>query len=151
MLLEGMDVLSLLTIFGLGAVELWAAIPTGLALQIHPVVIVMTSTLGAVLGIVVVSAAGERVGTRLLTWFGGARGERNDGRIGRVWARYGVIGLGLLSPLLVGAPIGTAVGLTLGAPAGRLLLWMSVGAALCSAGLTLACTLGLVGLQALVR
>jgi len=41
--------------------------------------------------------------------------------------RYGVVGLGLLAPLLVGAPLGTVVGISFGAPADRLLLWMSLG------------------------
>jgi hypothetical protein len=143
-----MDALSLLTIFGLGAIQLWVAVPAGLALRLPPVVIVATTTLGAILGVLVVGVAGGRIGTPLLRRFRWAGGERPAGRIDRVWARYGVVGLGLLSPLLVGAPIGTAVGLTLGAPAGRLLFWMSVGAALCSAGLTLACTAGLAGLHA---
>jgi hypothetical protein len=39
--------------------------------------------------------------------------------------------------------------MTLGVPTGRLLFWMSLGVALCSAGLTLAGTLGLIGIQAL--
>ena len=59
------------------------------------------------------------------------------------------MGLGLLAPLLVGAPLGTALGLLPGAPVRRLLLWVSVGIVLWSALLTDAGTLGLAGFEAL--
>ncbi|MBI4516550.1 MAG: small multi-drug export protein [Deltaproteobacteria bacterium] len=144
-----MDVLGLLAIFGLGAFELWAAIPAGMALQLHPVTIVVTTTLGAIAGIVLVTLAGERARVWLERWLSRAAGTNGQGRVARVWTRYGVVGLGLLSPLLVGAPIGTIVGMTLGAPMGRLLFWMSLGAALCSAGLTLIGMMGLMGWQSL--
>jgi hypothetical protein len=144
-----MDLLSLLAVFGLGAVELWAAVPAGLALRLHPLTIGATATLGALVGILVVGLLGERVRAGLLRWLGGESGGRYEGRIARLWARYGVVGLGLLAPLLIGAPLGTALGMTFGAPTGRLLFWMSVGAVLCSVSLTVAGTVGLIGLQSL--
>ena len=43
----------------------------------------------------------------------------------RVWASpLGLPGVAVLSPLLMGAPLGTLVALALGAPRGRLLRWM---------------------------
>jgi hypothetical protein len=72
-----------------------------------------------------------------------------QGLIDRVWQRYGVIGLGLLAPLLTGAPLGIALGLTLGASSGRLLFWTSVGIVLWSTALTLAAALGLAGIRTL--
>jgi len=66
-----------------------------------------------------------------------------------IWDRYGVVGLGLLAPLLVGAPLGTALGLLPGAPVRRLLLWVSVGIVLWSALLTAAGALGLAGFETL--
>jgi hypothetical protein len=145
------DLLSLLAVFGLGAVELWAAIPTGMALRLHPITVGTTASLGAVVGILAVWLLGERLRTWVLRWSGGATGGRYHARIARFWTRYGVVGLGLLSPLLVGAPLGTAVGMTLGAPTGRLLFWMSFGAVLCAVSLTLAGTLGMIGFASLAR
>jgi hypothetical protein len=57
----------------------------------------------------------------------------------------------LLAPLLTGAPLGTALGMALGAPTGRLLLWMSLGIAAWSALLTVAGALGLAGIEALTH
>jgi hypothetical protein len=145
------ELLSLLAVFGLGAVELWAAVPAGLALQLHPVAIGCTAALGAVLGIMAMGLMGERVRLWLLRWRGPERRGVRQGRITQLWARYGVIGLGLAAPLLVGAPLGTAVGMSLGAPRGRLLFWMSLGAVLCTVMLTVAGTLGLIGIESLSR
>lgn len=146
-----MELLSLLAVLGLGAVELWAAVPVGLALRLHPVAIGCTAALGAVLGIVAMGLMGERVRLWLLRRLGLERSSARQGRIMEFWLRYGVIGLGLTAPLLVGAPLGTAVGMSLGAPMGRLLFWMSLGAVLCTVMLTVAGTLGLVGLESLSR
>ena len=46
-------VLKLLTILSLGAVALWAAIPAGLALQVHAVAVGITAAIGAMQGALV--------------------------------------------------------------------------------------------------
>ena len=144
-----MDILlKVLTVFGLAAVELWAAIPAGLALDLHPLLIGVVSAAGAILGVVVILVLGERVRSWLLRKRGGEK--RQHGRIYRIWVRYGVVGLGLLAPLLTGAPLGTALAIAFGAPPGRVLLWMSVGVAAWSALLTVAGALGLAGIESLL-
>lgn len=135
--------IKLLMVLGLGAIELWAAIPTGLALQLHPLITGIVAAIGAMMGALVVLMLGERIRTWLVRRHNGESEWGRHGRIYRIWHRYGVIGLGLLAPLLTGAPLGVAIGLTLGAPTGRLLLWTSLGIAFWSAILTLAGALGL--------
>jgi hypothetical protein len=141
--------LKVLMVLALAAVELWTAIPAGLALDLHPVLIGVVSAAGAILGVLVVLVVGGGVRARLLRRFGGGE-KRQHGRIYRIWVRYGVVGLGLLAPLLTGAPLGTALAIAFGAPAGRLLLWMSVGIAAWSALLTVAAALGLAGIESLM-
>ena len=146
-----MDILlKVLTVFGLAAVELWAAIPAGLALDLHPLLIGVVSAAGAILGVMVIVIVGGGVRSWLLRRFGGGE-KRQHGRIYRIWVRYGVVGLGLLAPLLTGAPLGTALAIAFGAPTGRVLLWMSVGVAAWSALLTVAAALGLAGIESLMR
>ncbi len=140
--------LKLLTVLGLGAIELWAAIPTGLALGIHPLLTGLAAGVGAVLGVLVVLALGGGVRAWLLSRHGGGGAERH-GAVYRIWSRYGVMGLGLLAPLLVGTPLGTVLGVTLGAPSRRLLLGMALGIAVWSTLLTIAGTVGLAGVQSL--
>jgi len=142
--------LKVLAVFGLGALELWTAVPAGLALQLHPLVTAVVSAAGALSGVLVVVALGERVRARLLRWRGRSP-EAAGGRLYRFWVRYGVAGLGLLAPLLTGAPLGAALGVALGAPTGRLLLWTGAGVAIWSALLTTAAALGLAGIEALME
>ncbi|MCL5985426.1 MAG: small multi-drug export protein [Actinobacteria bacterium] len=143
--------LKLLTVLGLGAIELWTAIPVGLALKLNPVVVGTTAAIGAVLGAIIVVLLGERVRVWLVRRHSGKDKKERHRLIHRIWRRYGVIGLGLLAPLLTGAPLGVALGFILGAPAGRLLFWTSIGIVFWSVGLTLAGVLGLEGIKTLIH
>ncbi|MDO5836541.1 MAG: small multi-drug export protein, partial [Methanobacterium sp.] len=60
-------------------------------------------------------------------------------------------GLGLLSPLIFGAPLGAAVGIGLGAQKNSLILWMSIGIILWSAGLTIAGSMGILTLENMIK
>ncbi len=139
--------LKILTVVGLGAVELWAAIPAGFALGLHPIATAASAATGAIIAVLVVVALGERAQEWLAR-----RHEPSDGgrrRLRDLWRRHGAAGLGLAAPLLVGAPLGTVLGLLLGAPPRSLLVWMTLGASIWSAILTLAGVLGVVGLESL--
>ncbi len=143
-------ILKVLAVFAIGAAELWAAIPAGLAMHLHPVLTAVTAALGGIAGATLILGMGE--GAR--AWIARRRGKRDAGEpstIRRVWVRYGVAGVGLLSPLLIGAPLGTSLGVAFGAPGRRLLLWMSLGIVFWSGVLTLAAALGFAGIEALVH
>lgn len=136
----------LLTVFGLSLVKLWAAIPAGLTLGLNPLVTGIIAAAGTMTSVLIVVALGDALRKRLLHKKEGIL----SGHVYNIWCRYGVVGLCLLAPLF-GAPFGTALGITLGAPKGRLLLWMGIGILIWSAGLTLAGSLGVVNFEALVH
>ena len=116
----------LLAVFGLAIVEIWLAVPTGLAFGLPaPIVWVMTVA-GAGVSVAVVASAGDSFRGWLLRRRGND-GAPRTGRIYVVWLRYGVPGWGLVSPLFMAPPMGTAVALMLGAPRRRLMLWMFAG------------------------
>ena len=123
----------------LGALDLWAGIPLGLALGFPPVLCGIAATSGGLLGAVLVTVAGERL-QRWLYRRGWLSKRRK--RIEGMWERYGILGVAFQAPMLTGAPLGTLVALSLGAPAKRLLLWMSVSLVLWGAVLTGAVALG---------
>lgn len=102
---------------------------------------------GATLGALVMLVLGENVRNRLLRLHYKRGKDEKRGYIDRIWTRFGVIGLGLLSPLLVGAPLGIAIGITLGAPTKRLTLWIIVGIVSWTVLLTVAGILGLVSIR----
>ena len=138
--------IDLLAVVGLGAVTLWGAIPLGLALGLDPWGVGAAAAMGAALGTLAVSAVGDRIRNHPPTPLAKAA-TRHRGILYRIWARYGWPGLGLAAPLFVGAPLGTAIGIILGAPTGRLLLWMMLGIVFWSAGLTYVATVGLSTIQ----
>ena len=145
-----MDVLpELVTVFVAGALELWAAIPAGFALGLPPLAIGITSALGAFTSVLIIALLGDRARAWLGTRHGAPRDSKDHATIRRIWARYGLVGYGLLAPLLVGAALGTALGLVLGVPVRRLLLWMGVGIVIWTALLTVAVSLGLAGFETL--
>jgi len=61
-----------------------------------------------------------------------------------------VAGLGLFIPVLTGVPLGTALGLGLGASAKRLIFWVSMGIILWTIILTVLGVLGVEGIKALL-
>jgi hypothetical protein len=138
---------SILIVFGASVVELWLAIPLGLVMKVNPIIIASISSLGAILAAFLVIVLGENLRSRFLKWHYGDEKALKKSRLYYIWNRYGVIGLGLLSPLLFGAPLGAAVGIALGAEKNGLILWMSVGIVLWSVGLTLAGMMGLIALE----
>lgn len=114
-----------ITVIGLGIIELWAAIPAGTALKLHPLLNGLAAGLGAIIGALLVIIIGDRLRIWLLKKK--ENKQKNKGQIYRIWNKYGVIGLGMLSPLITGAPLGAAIGISLGASPKRLLFWMSIG------------------------
>lgn len=100
---------------------------------------------------IVVTILGENLRTRLLKWKYGDESDLQETRLYKVWNKYGVIGLGLLSPLIFGAPLGAAVGIGLGAQKNSLILWMSMGIILWSAGLTVAGSMGILTLENMIK
>lgn len=126
--------------FVVAAGELWAGVPVGFALGLPPVLVAVACAAGATAaaGLVVV------VGQPARAWIvARLHPSGRGGRLERIWVRYGVPGLGLTAPLLVGAPIGTAIGIALGAPPRRLFAWVTGGIVLWSVALTAAAALGL--------
>ena len=101
--------------------------------------------MGAALGVIIILILGEHIRNWLLNK-GLIRGRKKPANL-LYLESLGVAGLGLLAPLLVGAPFGTAIGIALGAPAVRLFFWMSLGIIIYSIALMFVADLGLYGLE----
>lgn len=118
-------IIKILMVTGLGIFELWAAIPAGLAVNLHPLLTGIASALGSMLGVMLIIIIGDRLRNWLMKKK--VKQSREKGTIYKVWDKYGVIGLGMLAPLITGALFGAAIGVSLGASPKRLILWMSLG------------------------
>ena len=122
-----------------GAFDLWAAIPVGLVLGLSPVLSGAAATAGGLLGATIVTVAGERLQLWLYSrgWF-----SKRRERVERLWNRYGLIGVAFQSPVFAGTLLSTLVALGLGAPASKLLFWISVSLVFWGTVLTGAAALG---------
>lgn len=105
--------------------KLWAAIPAGVAFKLHPIMNILASGSGSIIGVLMVVIIGNRFREWLLSKKGSKENTPNNTQ--KIWDKYGIVGLGLLSPILTGALFGTAIGITLGAEKNKLILWMSIG------------------------
>jgi hypothetical protein len=139
-------VAELLTVLVLSAVALWSAIPLGLAMGLKPVAILGVAATGNITSVVCVTLVGEQVRAWLLERIA-HKTSRRDSALWRIWDRYGVVGIALLSPWMIGAPVAAAFGMALGIPARRLLGWMLPSVVLRVVVFTVSATLGWLGLQ----
>lgn len=138
---------SIALVFISGVIELWLAVPMGIALKLNPLLILAVSASSSISAVLIVAFLGDSLRSKFIKWRYGENKKFERSRIHKVWIKYGVIGLGLLSPLLFGAPLGTAVGITFGARKDHLILWMSIGIIIWSAGLTAAGIMGLMSFE----
>jgi hypothetical protein len=136
------------SIFALAFFSFWPAIPAGLALGLSPLTVIATTTLSYASGVGVIVFFGGSIRAWFVRRFQQQGAESAQGRLQRIWQRYGMVGLGLAAPMTVGAQIGAVFGIALNASPRRLFLAMTLGALAWSIGLTLACVLGLIGVQA---
>jgi len=131
-----------LSVLGLAVVEIWGAVPVGLALGLSPILVWVLTVIGSMAGVGVVAVAGESIRAWLVRRRG-ASTAAGHGHLYRVWVRYGVVGWGLVSPLVFAPAMGTAIGIGLGAPRRRLIASMGAGVMVWTSILVIAGDLGL--------
>ncbi len=136
--------LKILSVAALASFEMYAAIPTGFALGLSPWIIFFASLAGGVAGIFIVAFLGDRI----RNFFAKNKVEKAEkpktGVVHRIWNKYGIIGLGLLGTMMVGAPVSLAVGISFKAPLQKLITWCCIGVFIRCVSFTL---IGYYGLQ----
>jgi membrane protein YqaA with SNARE-associated domain len=119
--------LKILTVAGLATFEIYAAIPAGFAFGLSPWVIFLASIAGGLVGAVVAAFFGDKIRAFFNRKKKSAKDEtKKHPVITKLWNKYGVVGLGTIGTLTVGAPISIAVGTGLNVNLKKLLLWCCV-------------------------
>lgn len=117
----------ILTVAGLATFEIYAAIPAGFAFGLHPIVIFFASLFGGLVGVFVAAYLGDKI-KNWLNQFRKPKPEKaKSGFVLKIWEKYGVIGLGLLGTMTVGAPISIGVGVGFNVPTNKMVLWCCLG------------------------
>ena len=121
-------VLKTLTVAGLATFEIYAAIPAGFAFGLSPWTIFFASVAGGLIGVFVAAFLGNKI----RAFFHKKKpskeaAEKKHPALLRIWNKYGIIGLGFLGTVSVGAPISLAVGIGLNANVKKLVTWCCIG------------------------
>ncbi|MCO7121859.1 small multi-drug export protein [Ihubacter massiliensis] len=134
-----------ITVTGIAVLELWAAIPAGFVFGLPPIIIAIVTIIGGILSSLLVVTIGGHVKNYIqnrraakyqqlstseqieMQQRESKKKHRQHSKIYQVWDKYGIIGLGLLAPVLTGALIGSTIAVSLGVPKQRIILWVSLG------------------------
>jgi len=121
-------ILKILSVAGLASFEIYAAIPAGFALGLSPWVIFFASVTGGLIGVFIAAFLGDQIRAFFHKNKPTKEGaEKKHPRLLHLWDKYGVIGLGFLGTVSVGAPISLAVGAGLNANTKKLATWCCIG------------------------
>lgn len=119
--------LKILTVAGLATFEIYAAIPAGFAFGLSPWTIFFASLAGGLAGVFVATFLGDKI----RAFFHKKRPVKDEAKrhpvIARLWNKYGIVGLGLIGTITVGAPISIAVGTGFNVNLKKLLVWCCIG------------------------
>jgi|SRR5688572_20402988 len=119
--------LKVITVAGLASFEIYAAIPAGFAFGLSPWVIFSASVTGGLIGVFVAAFLGDAIRRVFNRNKKPAEPKPATSLIYRIWNKYGIIGLGFLGTMTVGAPVSLAVGIGFKAPLKKLITWCCVG------------------------
>jgi membrane protein YqaA with SNARE-associated domain len=119
--------LEIITVAGLATFEVYAAIPAGFAFGLHPGTIFGSSLVGGLVGVFIAAFLGDKIRTFINRYKKVPAEKPKTGLIYRIWDKYGVIGLGFLGTMTVGAPVSLAVGVGFNVPVKRLITWCCLG------------------------
>jgi membrane protein YqaA with SNARE-associated domain len=116
-----------LTVAGLATFEIYAAIPAGFAFGLSPWTIFFASVSGGLAGVFIAAYLGDKIRSLFSKNKPKQDAVHKHPVIHRIWNKYGIIGLGFLGTMSVGAPISIAVGVGLNANLKKLLTWCCIG------------------------
>ena len=142
---------ALVSIFGWAFFSFWSAIPAGIAMQVAPVLVIITVTLSYASGVTLVVLAGvplrQRIQRRFLKSDADLASVDTHNNRGlrwakAIWQRFGLAGLALLAPMTLGSQLGAVIGLAFGAHPLPLILALTLGAALWAILITAAIVAG---------
>lgn len=119
--------LKVLTVAGLASFEIYAAIPAGFTFKLSPWVILFSSISGGLAGVFIAAFLGDRIRDFFTKKSAPKEPKPQTSLVYRIWNKYGIIGLGFLGTITVGAPVSLAVGIGFKAPLKKLITWCCIG------------------------
>jgi membrane protein YqaA with SNARE-associated domain len=119
--------LKILTVAALASFEIYAAIPAGFAFGLSPWIILLASITGGLTGVFIAAFLGDKIRKFAARYKKQKEAKPKTGLVYRIWNKYGIIGLGFLGTITVGAPVSIAVGVGFNASLKKLITWCCIG------------------------
>jgi len=115
------------TIYLVGITGIWKAIPVGIALKSHPVEIATFTALGSITTVYILYYFGERVKRWVMKRWSKEKLESRKGKFTKIMDKYGIIGVGIISPGPFGPITSIIVGLLIVKQTSRLMPYLVTG------------------------
>ena len=115
------------TVVALASFEIYAAIPAGFAFGLSPWIIFTASITGGLAGVFIAAFLGDKIRGLISKYKKKKEEKPKTGLVYRIWDKYGIIGLGFLGTITVGAPVSIAVGTGFNVPFRKLITWCCLG------------------------
>ncbi|NCI50136.1 hypothetical protein GWC95_09395 [Sediminibacterium roseum] len=117
----------ILTVAALATFEIYAAIPAGFAFGLSPWIIFAASLVGGLVGVYVAVFLGEYIKLVIARFRKPKPPKPKTGLVYKIWDKYGIIGLGFLGTMTVGAPVSIGVGVGFNVPLKKMVMWCCLG------------------------
>lgn len=129
--------IQIIEIYLAGVTGLYKGVPVGFAVGASPYITAIFTALGSLTAVFVLFFSGSAIKRRILRIYGNKKTEKSKGRVARIMDKYGVIGLGLLAPGVIGPILTVILGVLLVEKSRRFMIFLSMGIILWSAALTI--------------
>ena len=146
MLADTIEQWTYLAVFILAAipwVELIAVIPLGILINLNPWWVAILGFVGNWLTVMLLVVFFQRFRQWRERKAKGSEETKRGRRAHKIWDRYGVVGLSLLGPLIIGSHITAAVALGFKASIKQVSVWMTISLAVWSAAAAIVAYFGL--------
>ena len=115
---------------------IWKAVPLGLVLNLHPVVIFLMSASGSIISVLILYFFGNKIKRWIMKSGDNPESSKKGKRIRNILNKYGPAGLGIFGTLIAGQITTVLVGLALVKSQKTFLLWMIAGSVFASLCIT---------------
>ncbi|HEY4552144.1 MAG TPA: small multi-drug export protein [Bacillaceae bacterium] len=131
--------------------EIAAVIPLGIVRGLQPAVVVILAFIGNMSTIILVVYLFEKIREYFIRKGKIKEDGKRQQRAKKIWNKYGLPGLALLGPVLIGTHIAAFIGMTFGATKNWTLLWMTISLVLWSAVFGVGSYFGIETLKTMIK
>lgn len=135
--MDQQEIIGALLVFLTAITGVWKAVPLGLIIGLHPVIIFLMTASGAILSVFILYFFGNKLKSWIFKSGNYSESSKKGKRIRKIMDKYGPAGLGIIGTLLAGQITTVIVGLALVKSQKFFLVWMIAGSVFASLCITM--------------